>query len=366
MFYYSSDGKKFASKIEALHHKKATGCDIKFYYYDDIYDSLDWSYNPPHSLQELYRIQAERIRSKYDYVLILYSGGYDSTQILDTFFYNNIKIDKIVTVGSFNQDRDTSSDKNRNLEARLNGFPYIDQLGLSNISEIFDYSKLFGNLSKLSISEHGSDWIHYIGSVPSFIHWAWKDIEQHIVPHAWRDKKTAIVFGVERSVLRSDSSGNLGFEFTDVVYDKGMVSKTVYSDKIMFFWDHNFPDIMLKQLHFQREYLHRLETQLKMTRNDALQTVRKSVHHMICPSTGGMKSLIYSTPRICVYKSRKTSQVKNNLILSLSDSFMEDHKHTEIYKLYDDGVKKIRSLLSSDQINYITSKFYKLEDGKTK
>lgn len=357
MFYYSNDEKVFPSKIEALFYKHATGNEISFYYYDDVYKSIDWTIEPVSNLQELYKFQAEKIRSEYDYVILCYSGGYDSNQILDTFYQNKIKLDKIVMIGSFSQDDDPMSDANRNLEARLNGIPYINQLGLENITEKIDYSIFFDDIRKLSIFNYGTEWFNHIGSAISPIHWFWNDIENYIVPIQWRDKKTAIIFGIERTGLRSDHNGKLGFQFTDAAYGNGITRKTDYSQRIMFFWDHNFPDIVIKQLHVQQNAMYKLMDKLKINKYEALEMVRKASFNMLCPKTGGMRSFLYSTPRVSVYKSQKSK----NTALSLSDSFLMQHQTSDLYKFYTDGIKKLEKKIPINKIQYVSSRFYSIE-----
>lgn len=357
MFYYSNNWKKFSSKIEALQYNLITGNKINFYYYDDIYEKINWTIEPSASLQDLYKFQAEKIRSEYDYVILCYSGGYDSNQILDTFYQNKIKLDKIVMIGSFSQDDDPMSDENRNLEARLNGFPYINQLGLENITEKIDYSIFFNDIKKLSVFNYDTNWYQNVGGSISPIHWFWKDIENYIVPIKWRDKKTAIIFGVERTGLRSDHNGRLGFQFTDAAYAHGGTRKTDYSQRIMFFWDHTFPDIVIKQLHVQRNAMYKIMDKLKVDKYAALDIVRKLTFNMMCPKTGGMKSFLYSTPRVTVYKSQKSK----NTALSLSDSFIMKHKTSDLYKFYTDGIKKLEQKISVNNIQYISSKFYSIE-----
>ena len=149
MFYYCSDGAKFFSKIEAIEYSNQSFLPLYFYYYDHIYDKLDWSIEPPHSLEYYYVEQAKRIRDKYDYVILCYSGGYDSTNILETFRYNNIKLDKIVVAGAFDQDTIDMSDENHNGEIYHNAIPYVKELGLESILQVVDYTKLFDNTKKI-------------------------------------------------------------------------------------------------------------------------------------------------------------------------------------------------------------------------
>ena len=92
--FYSEDGIQFYDKVRALEYKKNSGKQVFLNYHDALYSSLDWKTEPTESLEQLYKEQAQRIRDTYDKVILCYSGGYDSTNILETFYYNNIGIDR--------------------------------------------------------------------------------------------------------------------------------------------------------------------------------------------------------------------------------------------------------------------------------
>ena len=56
------------------------------------------SIEPNISLSELYKLRAQQIRDEYDYVILSFSGGSDSVEILETFLEHNIFLDEIQTV----------------------------------------------------------------------------------------------------------------------------------------------------------------------------------------------------------------------------------------------------------------------------
>ena len=85
--HYYSHKKIFGNKIQALQSNQP----IQYYYYDDVWSKCDWTIEPSEPLEYYYKEQAQRIRDNYDYVVLCYSGGFDSSNILETFYYNNIK-----------------------------------------------------------------------------------------------------------------------------------------------------------------------------------------------------------------------------------------------------------------------------------
>ena len=199
-YFYSEDGSRFSSKIFAIEYSKKTGQAINFYYHDDVYNQVDWQKELPEDLKYYYKQQALRLREKYDYLILTYSGGFDSTNILETFVENNIKLDKILVVGAFSKDSEWGVDENHNGEIYHNAIPYLEELGLMDITEVVDYTQYIcgDKFKNLSIYKHGQNWIYEIGSFFSVHHWFWRDSQIIVTPEEWKDKKVGYIFGIDK------------------------------------------------------------------------------------------------------------------------------------------------------------------------
>jgi hypothetical protein len=338
--YYSSD-KIFANKFQALKSNEP----FMFNYHDEVWSDCDWVTEPPESIDYYYREQAQRIRDEYDYVILCYSGGYDSTNILETFYYNNIKLDKIVIQGSFNQDKYNNDDTNHSGELYLNAFPYIKDLGLDSIVQLVDFSKDYGSPEKLSLYNYGQNWIEEIGLRFSPHNWFWRDLHQYVVPDSMSDKKVAIIFGRDKPHLMYQN-GKPGFWFRDIpVCDYGNMNEKVNGiDRISFYWDPNYTKILIKQVHMlHRAYPERF-TDYRPIPEDGLP------HKQLYNSD----KIVYNLRRPLIYKSPKTK----TLILAKRDSFLENHKNTKIYDLYNLGVEQINKIGLDVLSKPIRSKFY--------
>src|SRR5260221_13572359 len=68
---------------------------ISLWFHDESYAQFDWAQEPLVSLDTLYKMRAKQIRDENEYLILLYSGGADSHQILDTFLKHNIFIDEV-------------------------------------------------------------------------------------------------------------------------------------------------------------------------------------------------------------------------------------------------------------------------------
>lgn len=96
--YWSVNNTYFLYKSECLRYAtKIKNYDVKFHYFDSFYLGLQWHTEPLESLDTLYRRRAQQLREKYDFIILAYSGGADSSNVLDSFLNNGIPIDCIVT-----------------------------------------------------------------------------------------------------------------------------------------------------------------------------------------------------------------------------------------------------------------------------
>lgn len=92
--FYKFNEKKYFSRFQMMQDcqdpKK-----VSFHYNDEFFSQFSWLTEPSISLDQLYRNRAEELRNTYDYLVLFYSGGSDSENILHTFVDNDIHIDEI-------------------------------------------------------------------------------------------------------------------------------------------------------------------------------------------------------------------------------------------------------------------------------
>lgn len=350
-YYYTDDGSVFSSKVEAMEYSRKTGTPLHFYYYDKEYSRVPWTLEPTQSLDYYYLEQAKRIRDQYDYVILCYSGGYDSTNVLETFHYNGIKLDKIVAVGAFDQDSYNISDENHNGELYVNVFPYIKELGLDSILQVVDYSKLFSNLSNFSILNQKDSWIDICGGWFSPHHWFWYDAEKYIVPQEFKNKKVAILFGKDKPALFSTEQAMLsGFRFRDTPTNSYGSTATNRQNldnikRIDFYWDPEYPEILVKQLHvLRRHYL--LSKTISYDDVEAVSIIgEKSVN-----------SLIYNLRKPILFKSPKSK----TYYLSLRDQFLKSKRNSLVAEIHNKGIAELTARIGDAAPQPIFSKFYSI------
>lgn len=93
---YSVGDRKFSNKNAAVYESVITGKELTWDFYSDTYKKCIRNYLPnKYTLDQLYKKRAQQLRDSYDYLILNYSGGPDSHNVLMTFLNNNIHLDEI-------------------------------------------------------------------------------------------------------------------------------------------------------------------------------------------------------------------------------------------------------------------------------
>lgn len=94
--YYTVGDKIFNHKINALEEATHRSLPVEWEFNTDVYKAISWRNPIELSIQQLYKIRAQQLRDRYDYLVLAYSGGADSTTVLKSFLDNNIHLDEIM------------------------------------------------------------------------------------------------------------------------------------------------------------------------------------------------------------------------------------------------------------------------------
>lgn len=117
---------KVHSKIEALEISNKTQMPISWHFNDEVFSAQDWTKEPIMSLGDLYQSRARQIRQNYNHVVLFYSGGADSHNMLESFLHAGLEIDEIASFHSLSADGNTASEFNR--EIFETAIPFVKNL----------------------------------------------------------------------------------------------------------------------------------------------------------------------------------------------------------------------------------------------
>jgi hypothetical protein len=113
--HYRYNDKNYVIREDALNDmmmRQDWNGEMTFHFHDEVFERIDWSIEPPFDIDLLYKMRAQQIRDKYNYVILQLSGGLDSTQVLEIFLDNNIFIDEIQTFHHYSGTKVFMSDEN--------------------------------------------------------------------------------------------------------------------------------------------------------------------------------------------------------------------------------------------------------------
>lgn len=261
--FYRVGDLKFYSKLDAINMHTKTGVHPHWDFNETVFSSHDWTKEPIESLRELYRRRAQQIRNKYDYVVIWYSAGPDSDNIVHSFLNNGIKVDEIVSY--INYEGSGEKDNFMNNEIYKVAHPQIE----SKFKKLQPDLKYRVVDASQSIVDHfetfGTDWV-YLQNTMFNPNNASRPSLRYLVPE-WKKmidagKRVVFVWGVDKPRLYI-VDGKYCLRFLDIVDtcvspQQQSIPKPGEFDEL-FYWSPDLPEIPIKQGHIVKNYLQHAE-----------------------------------------------------------------------------------------------------------
>ena len=262
---YRANGKPFFNKLDAILEVNANpGTQVEWDYHDAIFGACHWNIEPVVGLDDLYRQRAQQLRDAYDHVVLFYSGGVDSWNILNAFIKNNIRLDEIYMFGAFEaEDKHIES-----IGYNRNPGYYTREIkqALPLVKKLVEHKKIKVNVfdwTKHIIEESKNlDWFWTAGvrfdptcMVRSKFHKVFR--EHNELLH--KGKKVGFVYGVDKPRLLRDDT-NIYFAFLDVIMTTGTLpSNDIFGEHWendeYFYWSPNLPELAIKQSHVVVKWL---------------------------------------------------------------------------------------------------------------
>jgi hypothetical protein len=92
---WKANGQIFVNRRNATIEASKNKSEIEWVWYHKTWKHFDTNLLGKVSLKKLYKERAQQLRDTYDYLILSYSGGADSHNVLMSFLDNNIKIDQL-------------------------------------------------------------------------------------------------------------------------------------------------------------------------------------------------------------------------------------------------------------------------------
>lgn len=232
-------GKKlFVNKIDALRHASENGLEMSYYFYDEVWEAASKKQINV-DLDILYKERAMQLRDKYNYLILNYSAGADSHNILETFTKNQIRLDAV-------QIKWPVSYSSTRL-AVYNTSPYnlLSEWELTILPSIRYIRKNFPDIKILIEDWSGTNEIN-LSDLEKFNQLlSLGDLFRFSTASAFEKKEnTGIIWGIDKPLI-CQSDNKYGFFFRDTITSVGQ--SLFNENNEYFYWAIDFPELAVAQ-----------------------------------------------------------------------------------------------------------------------
>ena len=250
--FYEVNGYRTFSKLEAIELQNRTKQWPDWNFNKETFQQVDWQNEPPVDLMMMYRARARQIREAYDYVVLFYSGGSDSNNILGSWLKEGLKIDEIASFWNIDGAKDRNDFMNDEIDKVV--LPRITQL--KNSGHEFKFRLIDLTEHTVSFIESvDQDYKYYVNN-----HWSPNNIVKNQFRERIKDyadliaqgKSVCFVWGIEKPQIFHDGDRHF-LQFFDIVdncvtgYTQSRISQGWYDE--LFYWTPDMPELVVKQAH---------------------------------------------------------------------------------------------------------------------
>lgn len=250
--YYEVNGHRTFSKLEAIELQNRTGHWPDWNFNKETFQQVNWQQESPIDLMTLYRTRARQIRQAYDYVVLFYSGGSDSNNILGAWVQEGLKIDEIASFWNIDGAKDRDDFMNDEVDKVV--LPRIKQMQNAGYDFKFRLIDLTEHTVKF-IESVDQDYIYYVNNHFSPNNIVKNQFRERIKDYAdliAQGKSVCFVWGIEKPQIFPDGDRHF-LQFFDIVdncvtaYTQSRAKQGWYDE--LFYWTPDMPELVVKQAH---------------------------------------------------------------------------------------------------------------------
>lgn len=358
--YYVVDGRQYLNKIKALEDASSSNNVANWVFNDSVFNQANWEDTPTESLNYLYAQRARDLRSKYDYLVLNYSGGSDSQNILDTFINNKIRLDEILIRWPekaskiiYKSISTSPIATNFHSEWELNMLPKLQSLAQLNPEikvEFYDYSDggdEFYNNDQWMYATNGSHlnpcagFMYYLG-LPKYKSMSEKGIK---VGHIFGiDKPRVVLKGTEFYTYFLDILTGITHVTLDETFNE-------FNRVELFYWSPDSVKLLQKQTHTIMNFFKNNRSLLPLIDFENAKDVEARSKYEII-----VRQLIYPTWDSKTFQVKKPSSV---FYCEYDDWFMKRYADTKPMAIWQESLSFIEKNIKKD---FITMKDNKMDN----
>jgi hypothetical protein len=254
--YYTVGKKIYNHKIYALQEATRTGLPATWNFNNEVFDKINWTRNPGVPLSELYRMRAQQLRDRYKYVICCWSGGGDSTTMVEAFLENGIHLDEIVTLwpislsqGKYAPNANDRSATNMPSEWDFSIRPRIELWRQQYPTQLITVA----DTCNLSRNEYLDDTVAIMEKHSYLTIQRWRHMDQILRDRMDQYGNDVCMIIGANPVLPHLVDGYLSFYFNDSLAANGIKSDYTTSGVARkvesFYWTPDMPEIVQQQAH---------------------------------------------------------------------------------------------------------------------
>lgn len=236
-----------SSKIEALEAAHRLNGHVTFHFHDDIYSSFDWRVPITDSINDLYRTRAQQIRNQHQRVVLAYSGGIDSHNMLRSFLDNDIRVDAIFYFyNSTDPDDQSVLNQEWNLQTR-----HRIQTLQQQYPDLKFYKIDMSSITLRMIDDYYDDYYYLIGDGRLSPNSLGISFFKSLLPAEYNKLDTAMVWAIDKPRLRYHNN-RFYFNFLDKLFRPKPIDAG--SGIVYFYYSAHLPQLVIKQAQIARAY----------------------------------------------------------------------------------------------------------------
>jgi len=353
--YYMVGDKKFFAKPQALVEATTSGHFPEWHFNRHVFENITWDQEPETDLRMLYRLRAQQLREKYDWIRVEASGGGDSTTAIFSFLMNGIHLDEVVFRYPKTGEKNMSNDPfNTKCENTLSEWEFAARPLLNWIAQhhpsvkctVHDYTEnmLAGNTDET--------WVFNTKDYFQPGH-AFKHDNIGLIDHrkdADAGKRICVLYGIDKPKmcirdgkwyvyfmdLQANHSNSVVYEYTNITNE-------------YFYWTPDLPEIVHKQAHLIKNWF-------MLPQNKFLQYLVRWPNYSIAHRTAYeqmVKPLIYPDYDPATFQVAKPS---NSFYNEMDHWFYVNFKETRAFQVWQAGLDLL--------VKHIDAKFFNSELGR--
>jgi hypothetical protein len=348
--FYTVGSTKHYIKPEALIDATKTGHFPEWNFNRNVFDHYAWDVEPEIGLRELYRIRAQQLRDKYDYIRLEVSGGGDSATAAYSFILNGIHLDEVVFRYPKTGEKNVTDDPfNTKPENTLSEWRYAAQPLLQWIAThaprtkitVHDYSE------DMLASEHDESWVYRTKDYFQPGH-AFKHTVDAVDSHKTtldQGKSVCMLWGVDKpKVCIKDKKWYLYFMDVQANNANPEVGQWNNITNEYFYWTPDLPELLCKQAHTIRRWF-------DLPTNKYLQHLARWPNYSFAQRTTFehiIKPLLYPDYDPATFQ---TSKPTNSFYNEMDHWFYTNFQDTHAYRVWQAGLQHLTSNIDPKYFN---------------